>query len=189
MHTTRLTLISMGLVAAGCSPAASPATPTSPEATGPTTTNSAPTSPEPTSPEPTSPTATPPAGNTIKLAMFSDEECTDPKLQDGKPFVVEMDVSQSCFRFFYIAPSGDKVDTSHSDFKCYEDRITFDKYPFSADCTDSERIAHREDYPVGTTCQFAPSHDGGLYEMLVDYVYPGSEDCAVAGPSAGDEAQ
>ena len=116
----------------------------------------------------------------IKLAMFSDEACSKPLLQDGTPFVVEMDVSDPCYHFVYVDPEGEKVDTTHADFKCYEGRISYDKYPFSADCTDSARIAHIEDYEVGTTCQFAPSHGGGVYEQLVDYVYPGSEDCTAA---------
>lgn len=117
----------------------------------------------------------------VKLAMFADADCTEPLLQNGEPFIVAMDTSATCFAFSYVDPDGLVVPTPHAAFTCSEQGITYDKYPFSADCSASttKNVPPAKSYFVGTTCEFAPSHKGGVYEKLVDYSYSGSADCSL----------
>lgn len=117
----------------------------------------------------------------VKLAMFSDAACEKPLLQNGIPFVMTMDTGQACFSFSYTDPAGLVVPTSHANFRCENDKIFYDKYPFSSDCKQStnSRAKSTMGYVVSNTCQFAASHKGGIYEKLVDYRYPGNADCSV----------
>lgn len=117
----------------------------------------------------------------VRLAMFSDAACEKPLLQNGLPFVVTMDTGQACFSFSYTDPAGLVVPTSHANFRCENEKVVYDKYPFSSDCKQSTTSSAKPTmgYAISNTCQFAASHTGGVYEKLVDYRYPGNADCTV----------
>jgi hypothetical protein len=116
-----------------------------------------------------------------QVAMFSDAACEKPLLQNGVPFVVTMDTGQACFSFLYTDPAGLVEPTSHANFRCENDKVFYDKYPFSSDCKQSTTSSAKPTmgYAISNTCQFAGSHTGGVYEKLVDYRYPGNADCTV----------
>ncbi|WP_185236186.1 hypothetical protein [Teredinibacter franksiae] len=115
----------------------------------------------------------------IKLGMYADANCDVPLKQQGEPFVLLMDTAQKCFDFSYVDPSEDNIPTSHANFRCFRDYILYDKYPFSADCSTVERVAPTINYRIGNECQFADSHEGGVYEKLIEYQHPGTVDCIV----------
>lgn len=123
-----------------------------------------------------------PTSADVVLAMFSDAACTEPLLQDGQPFVVTMDTGLGCYDFTYVDPTGMVVPTSHANFTLSESGISYDKFPFSATCQPStiRSVPPTYGYTVSNTCQFAPSHRGGVYEKLVDYTYPETTNCTVA---------
>ena len=115
----------------------------------------------------------------ITLGMYADSNCTEALEQNGEPFTLPMDTSKKCFDFSYVDPSEDKIPTSHANFRCFRDYILYDKYPFSADCSTVERVAPTINYRIGNECQFADSHEDGVYEKLIKYKHPGTVDCIV----------
>jgi hypothetical protein len=90
----------------------------------------------------------------VKLAMFSDAACEKPLLQNGVPFVVTMDTGQACFSFPYTDPAGLVVPTSHANFRCENDKVFYDKYPFSSDCMQSTTSSAKPTmgYAISNTC-------------------------------------
>lgn len=106
-------------------------------------------------------------------------------LQNGRPFVVAMDTGKACFAFSYTDPAGLVVPTSHANFRCEEGKLVHDKYPFSGTCAQSQASSAQPDmdYSVSNSCQFAPSHGGGVYERLVNYHDPAADNssCSLKG--------
>jgi hypothetical protein len=90
----------------------------------------------------------------VKLAMFSDAACEKPLLQNGVPFVVTMDTGQACFSFPYTDPAGLVVPTSHANFRCENEKVVYDKYPFSSDCKQSTTSSAKPTmgYAISNTC-------------------------------------
>jgi hypothetical protein len=108
----------------------------------------------------------------------------------GEPFAkTPIDTAQSCINYSY-EDEGVVYKGSLGHFRCYPDKITFDKYPFGENCVAKDsRWKNQEivnkDYTVPVSakeCQAATSHSGEntVSERILDYTYGGSEDCKIA---------
>jgi len=96
-----------------------------------------------------------------------------------------MDISKACSNYSYVDSKGKTTQGSNGNFRCYPDKLVYDKYPFAADCDPKTQIINR-DHAVSASpkeCLRVPSHEGDVFERLVDYKYPGREDCKREPPS------
>lgn len=115
------------------------------------------------------------AGEPARFAImiYSDDACTK---QKGP---IAIDASKACVDYSYVDSKGKTTWGSNGHFRCYKDKVVFDKYPFNPGCDPMAKLINKDySIPAGPKqCQRAPSHDGDVFENLVGYQYPGSESC------------
>ena len=108
-----------------------------------------------------------------EIWVYSDKACT--KLQTDASFL-KVDTSKKCQTIFYTDKAGKKFPATMGNYRCYKDKLVFDKYPGQTSCESKEMVNKNYSIPVDT-CQKAKSHEGPVYEKLVNYQYAGNEDC------------
>lgn len=114
------------------------------------------------------------ASSQFSLAIYKNETCS------GEPAGrLKMDTAKSCVNYSYVDSKGVTTHGSNGHFHCYPDKVVFDKYPFASDCSKKATLIDRaHSIPTAeTTCQRAPSHEGDVFEKILNYLYPGNENC------------
>jgi len=110
----------------------------------------------------------------FKLGVYEDSKCT--KLKDESA-VMSLDTSKSCQTIYYTDSRGKSTPATMGNYRCYKDKLVFDKYPLQDNCNGTGQVS--KDYSVSFNCQSAPSYKGTVYEKLIEYQYPGNEDCSL----------
>lgn len=109
-----------------------------------------------------------------KLGVYADSKCTKLK---GESAVMSLDTSKTCQTIYYTDSVGKSTPATMGNYRCYKDKLVFDKYPLQDNCKGDGLVS--KDYSVSFTCQSAPSHEGTVYEKLIEYQYSGNEDCSL----------
>jgi hypothetical protein len=114
----------------------------------------------------------------FKIGIYKNSGCK------GKPDATfDIYPARSCNSYSYTDSKGVLFSGSQNNFRCSKDKVTYDKYPFSANCSAKEsvfegkQIVNRDHTLNANQCHEAPSHEGPVYEKLVDYKYTGNENC------------
>jgi hypothetical protein len=111
----------------------------------------------------------------FKISVYKDKNCK------GKPWGnIDIDTKPGfCSSYEYADSKGVITKGGNGSFRCYKDKVVYNKYPFSATCSpDSDH--YTPDYSVpatGKRCFEAVSHEGPVYEYLKGYKYPGNVEC------------
>ena len=110
----------------------------------------------------------------VKVAIYKDPACTGPVAG-----VLVLDIAKSCSNYSYVDSKGVTTQGSNGNFRCYADKLVYDKYPFATDCDPTAKIIEHN-HAVSASpqgCLRAPSHEGDVFERLLDYKYQGKENC------------
>ncbi len=108
-----------------------------------------------------------------EIWIYADKDCT--QLKTDASFL-KVDTGLSCQTIYYTDTAGKKFPTTMGNYRCYPDKLVFDKYPVQTSCSKDGRV--NQDYSITLgDCQKANSHEGPVYEKLVNYQYGGKEDC------------
>jgi hypothetical protein len=115
----------------------------------------------------------------FKVYIYKNDKCTGK--EDGE---IDIDTAKSCTSYSYVDSKGVTTVGSQNNIRCYADKVVYDKYPFSSKCSAKDSVYHGQQVteynhaiPLDG-CLVAPSHEGNVYEKLVDYTYPGNENCS-----------
>jgi hypothetical protein len=109
----------------------------------------------------------------ITIGIYKDKTCPEKAVWDK----LEANGSQKCVNYSYVDSKGVTTRGSNGNFRCYADKVVYDKYPFEENCNPKAKLLDKNHaVPVGV-CLEAPSHEGPVYEKLLDYTYPGHENC------------
>ena len=110
----------------------------------------------------------------VKIAIYKDPACTEKAAG-----VLVLEITQPCSNYSYVDSKGLTIHGSNGNFRCYADKLVYDKYPFATDCDPSAKLIDKN-HAVSASpqgCLRAPSHEGDVFERLLDYQYPGKENC------------
>lgn len=107
------------------------------------------------------------------IGVYTDKTCSDSSFKGP----IDIDTTKPCLNYSYVDSKGKTTQGSNGHFRCYADKVVYDKYPFASDCDTKAQIVERDHAVPATACLEAPSHEGPVYEKLVGYTYPGSENC------------
>jgi len=112
----------------------------------------------------------------VKIAFYKNSHCA------GKPLsTFEYNTAKSCNNYSYVDSKGVTTKGSVGHFRCYPDKLVYDKYPLNWNC-HKHGVIYNLNYSVpgdSTKCQRAVSHEGYVYERLLNYKYPGNIYCIV----------
>lgn len=120
-------------------------------------------------------------GITITLGVYEDSKCEKVRTNGDEVHIGKLNTSLGCQTNYYTNSKGEKTPASSGNFRCYKDHVIFDKFPLSETC-DYSGSKVRTDYYISNKCQPAPSHEGTVYEKLIDYKFPGNENCSPKAP-------
>ena len=115
-------------------------------------------------------------GSQAKVAIYKDPVCTDPAAG-----TLVLDITKPCSNYSYVDSKGATIKGSNGRFRCYADKLVYDKYPFATDCDPTAKIIDKN-HAVSASpqgCLRVPSHEGDVFERLLDYQYPGKENCQI----------
>lgn len=117
-------------------------------------------------------------GVNVLVGVYKDSKCKNllsNGLGDRALSVLAIDLSKKCSTFHYIDRANVKTPGAFANFKCYKEYITLSKYPMSESCINPKMVM--DNYKLSFKCTRASSHEGVVYEKIIDYQYPGNEDC------------
>jgi hypothetical protein len=122
----------------------------------------------------------------IRIGIYTDPDCKTLKSRTpSEPGILLADTAQACQTVYYADSKGKFTPATLGHYRCYPDHIVVDKYYLQATCDKNK--PYKKDYVFfSKKCHAAPSHEGTVYEKLIDYHYPGHEDCSMS-PASFEE--
>lgn len=113
------------------------------------------------------------ANQNIKLVIYKNSTCQQ---QYG---TIKLNILKACVNYSYVDAKGITIRGSLGHFRCYPDKLVYAKFPFDSNCPMTAKMK-KLDYSVPAdpkACQRALSHEGFVYERLLNYKYPGHKSC------------